>query len=436
MKTTKICLSCREEIELQLFTKDKSRQDGFKSTCKKCYNNRTKDLQNSVRPTKNNEKSFFRDCPKCGGQIGYSTKSDMNRAESNLSKCKNCKNVIHEDKFKRNCPDCDVILEYERQSSFHNAVKNNARCKVCSIKNKSTSYNIVIENSTDIISLYCENGLSYSKIADMYGVCCESVFRFLSDNKITIRDSLSYIKLENVEKWSGITEINTNFWTHLKSSARKRKLDFTISKEYVIKIMHEQKYKCKLSGIELTIKPKRDGYGNASLDRIDSDFGYIENNIQFVDKDINIMKSNLSDSEFYELCKSVTFRNNFQIKEIPKISKIENTYWKNILYGAKIRNLDFTVSKDYLSELFKKQSGLCALTSAKIILPDGYKECRNGTRTASLDRIDSNLGYVEGNVWWVHKCINKMKMDLNLSRFLYLCESVYCYSKNSNLSWS
>ena len=43
-------------------------------------------------------------------------------------------------------------------------------------------------------------------------------------------------------------------------------------------------------------------------------------------------------------------------------------------------------------------------------------------------KIESDKGYVEGNVMWVHKDVNYMKMDLSLDRFIYLCKKV---SENS-----
>lgn len=44
--------------------------------------------------------------------------------------------------------------------------------------------------------------------------------------------------------------------------------------------------------------------------------------------------------------------------------------------------------------------------------------------TASLDRIDSSKGYVEGNVHWVHKDINIMKWDFPLETFIKMCKFV------------
>ena len=45
--------------------------------------------------------------------------------------------------------------------------------------------------------------------------------------------------------------------------------------------------------------------------------------------------------------------------------------------------------------------------------------------TASLDRIDSKKGYIEGNVQWVHKNVNKMKMDLDEKEFFSIVKQVY-----------
>jgi hypothetical protein len=44
--------------------------------------------------------------------------------------------------------------------------------------------------------------------------------------------------------------------------------------------------------------------------------------------------------------------------------------------------------------------------------------------TASLDRIDNSKGYIVGNVWWVHKDINTMKMDFPLEQFRSYCKRV------------
>jgi hypothetical protein len=69
--------------------------------------------------------------------------------------------------------------------------------------------------------------------------------------------------------------------------------------------------------------------------------------------------------------------------------------------------------------LWENQNGKCAYTGE--LLNFGRSKV-NGT--ASLDRIDSSLGYVEGNVQFVHKDVNIMKWDLSEKRFLDICEKI------------
>lgn len=44
--------------------------------------------------------------------------------------------------------------------------------------------------------------------------------------------------------------------------------------------------------------------------------------------------------------------------------------------------------------------------------------------SASLDRIDSSQGYIEGNVWWVHKIVNVIKLDFSFNELVQLCQMV------------
>lgn len=88
--------------------------------------------------------------------------------------------------------------------------------------------------------------------------------------------------------------------------------------------------------------------------------------------------------------------------------------------GASRRNLKFEVTKSYLWTLFVKQNEKCALTG----LPIKLGAARQKNTTASLDRIDNSKGYVESNVQWVHKDINKLKTDFDQSRFIDLCKAI------------
>lgn len=96
--------------------------------------------------------------------------------------------------------------------------------------------------------------------------------------------------------------------------------------------------------------------------------------------------------------------------------------------NAKQRNMDFNIDMKYIWMLFKKQKGLCALSGRTIELPALIKTRHMANQgrnhTASLDRIDSNLGYIKGNVQWVHKDINFAKQSMTDEEFIELCSDV------------
>lgn len=100
-------------------------------------------------------------------------------------------------------------------------------------------------------------------------------------------------------------------------------------------------------------------------------------------------------------------------------------YFVSITRGLirKRKTLEFDITIEYLQELLEKQNFKCALSGLDISdKPIGSRNRK--LRTFSLDRIDSSKGYVVGNVQWVHKTIQKMKMDLQQEEFIYFCQQV------------
>lgn len=52
-------------------------------------------------------------------------------------------------------------------------------------------------------------------------------------------------------------------------------------------------------------------------------------------------------------------------------------------------------------------------------------------QTASLDRIDSNIGYIKDNVQWVHKHVNQMKWNFDEDYFIDLCRKIVKNNDNT-----
>lgn len=103
------------------------------------------------------------------------------------------------------------------------------------------------------------------------------------------------------------------FWARLQDRAYSRGYVFDITKEYLYDLYVNQKKRCALSGEYLyftKLNSNFNRYTNASVDRIDSEKGYVVGNIQFVLKTINMMKWTLPNSEFIELCCKIYKWNN------------------------------------------------------------------------------------------------------------------------------
>jgi len=108
--------------------------------------------------------------------------------------------------------------------------------------------------------------------------------------------------------------------------------------------------------------------------------------------------------------------------------EITGTLWHRIKKKAKLAKLPFDITLPYVWNLYIKQEKKCALSGLEI----AFGESNYDEITASLDRIDSSLGYVMGNVQWVHKYINKMKLNHDQKKFVDLCRKVVEYNDIAN----
>lgn len=108
--------------------------------------------------------------------------------------------------------------------------------------------------------------------------------------------------------------------------------------------------------------------------------------------------------------------------------EISGEYWCNIKRAAIDRNYAFDITLEYAYNLFVEQRKKCALSGQRLYFSIQYAKNRKD-QTASLDRIDSTKGYIEGNVQWIHKDLNKLKGSFEDERFIRMCIEVSDYQK-------
>lgn len=112
---------------------------------------------------------------------------------------------------------------------------------------------------------------------------------------------------------------------------------------------------------------------------------------------------------------------------------ITGTWYNAVKKNAKVRGLEFTLSREFLYNLLEKQQHKCKLSGLPISIAGGRnsKDYYQNT-TASLDRIDNTKGYVEDNVQFLHKHINYMKWTHEQSYFIELCKKVIKHNESVN----
>lgn len=118
----------------------------------------------------------------------------------------------------------------------------------------------------------------------------------------------------------GTKLISGQYFYQLTHNAKSRGLEFNITAKDLEDLWIKQKGICAISGLQLELPYKKkayteDGrptlhyYGNASIDRINSFEGYNIDNIQWIHSKINIMKMEINQMDFIQLCKLIVTHN-------------------------------------------------------------------------------------------------------------------------------
>ena len=97
----------------------------------------------------------------------------------------------------------------------------------------------------------------------------------------------------------------------------------------------------------------------------------------------------------------------------------EDRLWRGAKGSARTRGILFNITREDI-----KIPEVCPILGIPLYTgahPEYYPKHSN---TASLDRIDSSLGYVSGNVWVISWMANKMKQDATRHMLRLFCLGV------------
>jgi hypothetical protein len=91
--------------------------------------------------------------------------------------------------------------------------------------------------------------------------------------------------------------------------------------------------------------------------------------------------------------------------------------------GASSRNILFEITKEDITRLCIDSKGKCAISGMPLTT------YFNSPFKASVDRIDSSLGYTTDNVQLVATMVNTAKNKYSMEEFLEMCKAVVEYNK-------
>jgi hypothetical protein len=127
-------------------------------------------------------------------------------------------------------------------------------------------------------------------------------------------------------------------------------------------------------------------------------------------------------------CGCTNIKGRFKSKCVGDLSSSYFTSFKKSRISKGI-SFDDNVTIEFLWDLFIKQNKKCAISGIEILMNPRWSKQNKGEiteviQTASLDRINNNLGYTIDNVQWVHKDVNMMRGGLSVNDFIFICKKV------------
>jgi hypothetical protein len=113
-------------------------------------------------------------------------------------------------------------------------------------------------------------------------------------------------------------------------------------------------------------------------------------------------------------------RSHLLLCNFKRISNPYLYYFRNI--KKRFKEIDITIED--LKNQWEKQKGVCPYSGIQLLLASSVKTNINPIYRASLDRIDSNKGYIKENIQFVSTCINYMKNTLSDAETFVLCKLI------------
>lgn len=226
--------------------------------------------------------------------------------------------------------------------------------------------------------------------------------QYRNNNKEKKKQSNQNYRKNNIEKIKNAQKIyrKNNLIKCLLSTAKvndsKKKLEFNLTEEDVLKKLKEQNNKCFYCNIELLITGDQESnrFGQMSIDRKDSTLGHTKNNCVISCLFCNRSKS-ASDIEDFKLYINAIKNNtiNDEIKNQPKNTKWATDLSRRMKRYCAMDDIKSEFTPEIVRELYKKQEGNDYFTKLPLINTiKAYFPFK-----ASIDRLDNDKPHTLDN---------------------------------------
>lgn len=221
-----------------------------------------------------------------------------------------------------------------------------------------------------------------------------------------------------------------------RKRAKKRNLPYNLDYGFVYKMWEKQNGVCAMTGIPFTIDSEEKGKTQPfapSIDRIDPSLGYTRENVRLICYVVNCCLHDFGEEVFCALARNLVGGET----EVPRLAALTNPTKDQIYAGsfggtvtalhhgamkhAKQKNLPCTITKGFVANMLCRET--CFVTGVRFDFRMLGGKKANPFRP-SIDRIDSNVGYVPTNVRLVCVAVNFALNEFGDEVFRQVCE---CY---------
>lgn len=194
------------------------------------------------------------------------------------------------------CTNCDKTIHREKRNIF-----NKHRCSSISGENKRC-YNCCKWKD---LSLFNKNPKGSGGVSKLCRNCHNN---HKSVKKCEYRRNL---RLKRAIKDNDIEFYIKRRVLKLKSDCKRKGIEFNLTKEFLYNLWKKQNGKCFYTNLEMNNSLKQKGFqswNSPSLDRLNPDKGYVENNVVWCTFAVNSFKQSLTYQDFMDQLSKIKWR--------------------------------------------------------------------------------------------------------------------------------